>query len=106
MNSKRLKDLNVRAKKKKELLEENTRVHPHGLLRFAKGFLDMTQKAGAAEKNREFRLLKTFVLQRTSSRKCGGGHGNLFQYCGMENSMDREAWQATVYGITESERTE
>ena len=52
MNSKWLKDLNVKAKKKKKLLEENTRVHPHGL-RFAKAFLDMTQKPGAAEEKIE-----------------------------------------------------
>ena len=41
-----------------------------------------------------------------SGRWCGGGHDNLFQYCGMENSMDREAWHTTVYGITESDRPE
>ena len=28
---------------------------------------------------------------------------NLLQYSCLENSQDRGAWQATVYGVTESE---
>ena len=32
----------------------------------------------------------------------GGGHGNPLQYFCLENPMDREAWQATVHGITQS----
>ena len=32
----------------------------------------------------------------------GGGHGNLIQYSCLENSMDRGAWWATVYGATKS----
>ena len=36
----------------------------------------------------------------------GGGHGNPLQYPSLENSMDRGAWQATIYGVTkESDRT-
>ena len=31
------------------------------------------------------------------------GNGNLLQYSGLENSMDRGAWQATVYGVAESQ---
>ena len=31
------------------------------------------------------------------------GNGNLLQYSCMENSVDREAWQATVYGITKNQ---
>ena len=31
-----------------------------------------------------------------------GGHGNSFQYSGLENPMDRGAWWATVHGVTKS----
>ena len=33
-------------------------------------------------------------------RSPGGGHGNPLQYSCLENLMDREAWQATVHGVT------
>ena len=40
-------------------------------------------------------------------RSPGGGHGNPLQYSCLENPMDREAWQATVLGVTkESDMTE
>ena len=32
-----------------------------------------------------------------SGRSPEGGHGNQHQYSCLENSMDREAWQATVH---------
>ena len=32
----------------------------------------------------------------------GGGNGNPLQDSCLENSMDRGAWWATVYGVTES----
>ena len=35
-------------------------------------------------------------------RSPGGGHGNPFKYSCLENSADRETWQATVHGITKS----
>ena len=35
-------------------------------------------------------------------RSSGVGNGNLLQYSCLENSMAREAWQATVHGITKS----
>ena len=34
-----------------------------------------------------------------SGRSPGEGNGNPLQYSCLENSMDREAWQATVYGV-------
>ena len=33
----------------------------------------------------------------------GEGNGNLLQYSCLENSMDREAWQATVHGVIKSQ---
>ena len=33
-----------------------------------------------------------------SGRLSGVGHGNLFQYSCLENSMERRAWQAIIHG--------
>ena len=35
-------------------------------------------------------------------RSPGGGHGNPLQYSGLENSVDRGAWWATVHGVAKS----
>ena len=35
-------------------------------------------------------------------RSPGEGNGYPLQYSGLENSMDREAWQATVHGVTKN----
>ena len=37
-----------------------------------------------------------------SGRSPGGGNDNPLQYCCLETSMDRGAWQATVQGVTKS----
>ena len=34
------------------------------------------------------------------------GTATQLQYTGLENSMDREAWQAKIYDVAESDRTE
>ena len=39
-----------------------------------------------------------------SGRSPGGGHGNLLQYCCLENPMDRGACGTTVYRVTMSQR--
>ena len=38
-----------------------------------------------------------------SGRSSGGGPGNSIQYSGWENPMDRGAWWATVYRVTQSQ---
>ena len=38
-----------------------------------------------------------------SGRSPGEGSGNLLQYSCLENSMDGEAWWATVHGVTKSQ---
>ena len=38
-----------------------------------------------------------------SGRSPGVGHGNPLKYSCLENSMDRGAWWATVYGLAESQ---
>ena len=35
-------------------------------------------------------------------RSPGGGHGNPLQYSCLENPMDRQTWQATVYEVVKS----
>ena len=37
-----------------------------------------------------------------SGRSPGGGNGNPLEYSGLENLMDRGAWQATVREATKS----
>ena len=39
-------------------------------------------------------------------RRPGEGNGNPPQYSCLEKSMDREAWQATVHGVTKSHTVE
>ena len=38
-----------------------------------------------------------------SRRNPGEGNGYPLQYSGLENSMDRGAWQATVHGVAKSQ---
>ena len=39
-------------------------------------------------------------------RSPGEGNGNPLQYSCLENSMDRRAWRATVYGVAKSDMTD
>ena len=41
-------------------------------------------------------------LMPGSGRSLGEGNGNPLQYSCLENSMNRGAWWATVYGVTKS----
>ena len=56
------------------------------------------------------------TFQCTRHKKCsfdpgvgiypGEGNDNPFQYCCLDNSMDRGTWQAIVHSATESDMTE
>ena len=41
-----------------------------------------------------------------SGRSPGEGNGYPLQYSGLENSIDRGAWRATLHGVAESSTTE
>ena len=43
------------------------------------------------------------ALSPGSRRSPEAGNGNPLQYSGLENSMDRGAWWATVHGVTKSQ---
>ena len=47
---------------------------------------------------------ETQVQSLGQGRSPGEGSGFLFQYSFMENSIDRGAWQATVLGVTKSQK--
>ena len=40
-----------------------------------------------------------------SGRSPGEGNGNSIQYSGLENPMERGAWQAIVHGVAKSQTT-
>ena len=41
-----------------------------------------------------------------SGRSPEGGHGNLFQYCGLESPLDKRVWQAIIHKVAELDMTE
>ena len=46
--------------------------------------------------------IRDLSLTPGSGRSPGGGHGNPLQYSGLENPMDRGAWQAIVHKVAQS----
>ena len=68
------------------------------------GLLSSWQRAGFSP---QWLLLNLLAIQGSDlipglRRSPGEGNGNPLQYSGLENSMDRGAWQATVHGVAES----
>ena len=59
-------------------------------------------RASGKEPIYQFKRLRDTGLIPGSERCPGGGQGNPFQYSCLENHMDREAWQATIYRVTKS----
>ena len=46
---------------------------------------------------------KKFKIELSYDPATGVGNGNPIQYSYLENSMDWEAWQNTVHGVTKSQ---
>ena len=46
--------------------------------------------------------IKQVRIYPESGRSPGAGNGNLLQYSGLENSMDRGAWWITVRSVTKN----
>ena len=66
-----------------------------------------SHQVGGSENKESFCNAGDPDLISQSGRSPGEGNGNPFQYSCLENSMDREAWQATVLGgHKESDMTE
>ena len=66
---------------------------------FRRGFL-----SGAVVKNppANSRNARDMGLIPGLGRSSGIGNGNPLQYSCLENSLDREAWWATVHGVTKN----
>ena len=60
-------------------------------------------QVGLVVKNLLVGNVKDLGLNPGSERFPGGGHSNPLQYSCLENAMDREARQATVYRVTKSQ---
>ena len=119
MNSKWIKDLNVRPQTEQKL-------HNIG---FGSDFLHMIPKAQVTMTSTnidklDFMRIIVLCIKRASQVALlvknplasagdirdlgwkdprGGGHGNPFQYSCLENHMDREAWWATVHGVPKNQ---
>ena len=52
------------------------------------------------------RVIKDMGSIPGPGRSPGRGHGNPLQCSGLQNFMDRGAWQATVHSIAELDMTE
>ena len=67
-----------------------------GSISFIAGGMVVGNRPASAACARDVRSIPEF------KRSPGGGNGNLFQYFGLENSMDRGVSQATVHGVAKS----
>ena len=70
-------------------------------IHFLRGF-----PGGASGKEPTCQCIKDMGSGPGLGRSPEGGHGNPFQYCCLENSMVRGAWQAAVQRVAELDMTE
>ena len=60
-----------------------------------------------AEKVKNLSAMKeTWIRSLSQEDSLEKGNGNPLQYSGLENRMDRGAWQATIHGVAESDTNE
>ena len=69
---------------------------------FTMGFPSVTSVKNPAANAGDLRVMDSIP---GLGRSFGGGHSNPLQYSCLENSRDREAWQATVHRMVKSQTT-
>ena len=69
---------------------------------FNESFIEMRGFPGGSDSKESACNAGVSGLIPGSGRSPGGGNGNPLQYSCLENSTDREAWWATVHGVTKS----
>ena len=73
------------------------------IFRFTYFFIGLPSGASAKNLPANAGDIRDPGLTPGSGRSPGEGHGNPLQFSGLENLMDREAWQAIVHGVTKGQ---
>ena len=87
-----LKKKNLKIKWKKKIFTEHDYIIPGG---------SVVKNPPANAEDAEDKGDANLILR--SGRSPGEGNGNPFQYSCLGKPMDKEAWQATVHGVTKTQ---